>query len=71
MPDSIGEQFLRKSDVQRRIHGSLSKVNRLLAAGALKARKEGRTVLIEAASLEGYLQRLPDATFRRQPERGP
>jgi excisionase family DNA binding protein len=48
---------------------SLSKVNRLLASGRIAAKKDGRTVLISAASLAHYLDNLPPATFRTSADR--
>ena len=43
---------------------SRSEIYRRLAAGEIKARKAGRSTLIERESLTGLLNGLPEARFR-------
>jgi len=43
---------------------SRSRIYLLLAAGKIRARKAGKATLIEATSLNDYLNALPAASFR-------
>jgi hypothetical protein len=44
-------------------------IYRGLSAGAIKARKAGKSLLIDMASLRAYVESLPVATFKPAPER--
>ncbi len=59
--------FYRIPDAVRESGISRSGLYALLSEGKISARKHGRRLLIEGASLRAYLENLPAATFRAPP----